>query len=316
MYRKITLSELQNVFDLNIIGNDVLIDGLGLCNRSSEHLSILSYLTSEPYWRYVAGNSKIKALILSDEVYSECIKKYDSLLEYTCIISDFPESLFYKIHTYLAKDTDFYEKYNFPFEVGENCKIHSTVIIEEGVILGSNITVEAYSVIKKGTVIGDYSSIGIGTVIGSSGFQALKDNSGRTYNVPHVGGVRIGSNVFIGDQVSICNSLFESSVYVGDNSLIDNHSHIAHDCYVGTNCRLAAGVILFGSSVVEDNSWLSPGSMVMNKVTVANSSFICPNSFVVNNTLKGTKYIGSPAIAIDEYIMREKMILKLSLKRK
>ena len=54
----------------------------------------------------------------------------------------------------------------------------------------------------------------------------------------------------------------------------------------------------------------------MNKVTVANSSFICPNSFVVNNTLKGTKYIGSPAIAIDEYIMREKMILKLSLKRK
>lgn len=306
--RDATLKEFARLVGAECIRGEILISGLGLCNRNSSYSSVLSYLASKNYISTALSNPSVKALVVTQEIYNELSIQTDKI---GFIIAEYPEDVFYQIHHQLCDKTDFYQTYSFQSIIGSNCKIHRTAVVEDGVRIGDNVTIGANSVINTGVVIGDNSYIGCCSIIGSQGFQILRDHNKVPYNVKHIGGTIIGDNVWIGDNVTVCNSLFEGSVLIGDNCKIDNHVYIAHNCIIGHGNVITAGAILMGSSMLKNNCWLAPGSLIMNKTVINDNALVGANSMVNSDVMRDTTVVGSPAIPIQEFIKKRSDINRL-----
>ncbi len=293
------LSEILKITDtrseIRLIGNSELdIDGLNLCNRTSERNSVLSYAVSDRYIQNLIKASHVKALIVS----ADCADAYKEVMEQrggTLIVNPKPETLFYDIHEALCKDGRFYGAGSFPARIGEGCSIHSTAVIEQGVVIGNNVKIGANSVILSGTVIEDNAAIGCNSTIGSEGFQIITEDTDEPRRITHCGGCRICENVCIGDNVTVSKSLFEGETYVGPGVKIDNLTYVAHNLYIGRNAVITAGVVLLGSSRVEEGAWIAPNSSVLNRVTVGRYSKVGMGSVVTKDVPDYSLVYGNPA---------------------
>lgn len=291
MRRNAFISEICKKMGLSYVGQDAEINGLNLCNRTSEHSRILTFVTSAEYVETVQENPAIVGIVLK----KEDLKVYQSLEKVrTFIVCESPEEVFYGIHAYLYETTDFYNKYEFPAKIGEKCAIHSTAVVEDGVIIGNGVTIGANTVVRKGTVIRDGCTIGCNTTIGSEGFQIIRAN-GTNHRIVHCGGVLLEENVFVGDNVAVCNSLFEGFVRIGTNAMIDNLVYVGHNVSIGANAVITAGVILCGSSVVESGVWIGVNSSVLNRVTVGNEAKVGIGSVVTRDIPEKSLAYGVPA---------------------
>jgi UDP-3-O-[3-hydroxymyristoyl] glucosamine N-acyltransferase len=288
--RKITVQEIADILHLQYTGKNKDIDGLNLCNRDSEYNNLLSYVISPKYSKYF--HNRIKALFIDKGTYDIISKEYS---EITCFIVDAPEEYFYKLHTYLCSDSNFYGDKGFTPIIGESCVIHKTALIENGVIIGNNVKIGPYSIIKSGSIIENNVTIGCGSMIGSEGFQLLKDKLGNNYLVRHSGGCKLFENVYIGDNVIICKSLFEGHTIIGKNTKIDGLVYIAHNCEVGSNCVITPGVILAGTTIIEDDVWVAPNATTYNKIVLEKGSFVGIGSVVLKTVKAGMKVFGNPA---------------------
>ena len=290
--REISLKDVSEIIKLDMIGNNYIINGLNLCNRNSIYDSVLSYVTSIKYIKYIRKNPSIKAVILPYDIYDFMQNEFPNL---SFFVSSCPEEKFYELHTYLYNSKDFYDNFDFKKIIGNNCLIHGTAIIEDGVIIGDNVTIGQYSVVKKGTIIENNTIIGGGSVIGSEGFQLITDCYGNNTLIKHVGGCKLEEYVYIGNNTTVCNSLFEDATTIGHHTKIDNLVHIAHNSKIGNNCSLTAGVILSGSTIIKDNVWVAPNSTILNKVVLGNKSFVGIGSVVLKNVKENNRVFGNPA---------------------
>ena len=136
--------------------------------------------------------------------------------------------------------------------------IHKTAIIEEGAILGDNITIGAFTIIEKDVKIGD------GTVIDSHTLIAGKTTIGRNNHIfSHASIGTIPQDLkFNGEDVELIigdnNKIREYTLFnpgtigggsitkIGDNNLFMGYVHVAHDCIIGSNCIFANGATLAG----------------------------------------------------------------------
>jgi len=146
-------------------------------------------------------------------------------------------------------------------------QIHQTAIIEEGAILGEDVSVGAFSIVGKNVRIGD------GTTIGSHSLIEGKTTIGKNNNI--FSHATIGSipqdlkfdgedvELIIGDNNTIREyTLFNpgtigggSKTIIGNNNLFMGYTHVAHDCIIGDNCIFAncatlAGHVEIGNYVV------------------------------------------------------------------
>lgn len=291
MEKKLSLSDVSRIVGIDYLGKNQIINGLNLCNRRSLYQSIISYVTSDKYIEQVNNNSAITTLFVTKELY-DSYKKIDR--EMSFIVADSPEEIFYELHQYLYYSTDFYNHYNFKSTFGRDCNIHPTAYIDDGVKLGDNVYIGPKSIVKRGSVIGSNVNIGCNSVIGSEGFQVIRIKEIPTL-VKHVGETHLQNNVCIGDNTDICNSLFEGATLIGENTKIDNLVHVAHNCHVGKNAVITAGVILCGSSVLKDGAWIGVNSSVLNNVNVGENAVIGIGSVVTRNIEDNGIAFGVPA---------------------
>ncbi|QOR66323.1 UDP-3-O-(3-hydroxymyristoyl) glucosamine N-acyltransferase [Cytobacillus suaedae] len=291
MERQISINEISNILGIDYLGEDHIINGLNLCNRESLYKKVISYVTSEKYINTVSENLSISSLFVTNELY-ETYKNINRDIVF--FITETPEVDFYRLHDYLYNNLDFYNKFNFISKIGVNCFIHPTAFIDDGVIIGDNVTVGPKSIVKRGSIIENNVTIGCNSVVGSEGFQVIQIN-GTPTAIRHVGGTHIHTNVFIGDNTTVCNSLLEGTTTVGENTKIDNLVHVAHNCNVGKNVVITAGAILCGSSVLEDGAWIGVNSSILNNVVVGKSALIGIGSVVTRNVSDNTLAFGVPA---------------------
>ena len=291
--RKAKLSEISSMMGVKMCGKDVVVNALNLCNRPTEFESILGYITSEKFLSVIFENKAIKALVVTKAIKESLeTDERKGSRKFSYIISEEPEALFYDIHNKLWRETDFYDHYAWEPKIGDGCCIHPTAVIENGVEIGNNVTIGANSVVRSNSKIGNNVQIGCCTVIGSEGFQAI-----RGYNkaIKHIGGTVIDDDVFIGDNVTIGNALFEGNTYIGKKVMISNHSHIAHNCYCGERSVVCACVTMMGTTRAEANSWLAPCSVVLNQRTVGEGAFAGTLAYVNKDVPAGVTVVGIPA---------------------
>jgi UDP-3-O-[3-hydroxymyristoyl] glucosamine N-acyltransferase len=293
MNRVINIKQICKKFNLIYFGDDIDINGLGLCNRLTLYDSVLSYVTSKAYIQLVRDNKSITALIIQKEYLESYRDSIDR--EITYILSESPEYLFYEIHHYLYEYTDFYNKNIEKTKVGNGCTIHpSSIISSNGVVIGENVIIEAGTIIKPGTIISNNVIIKNNNVIGNDGFQVIKYPK-RNMLIKHCGGVIIDENTVIGDSNVINKSLFEGFTTIGKNVMIDSQVYIAHNCNIKDDVIITSGCKLFGSSVIEKGAWVGGGSTILNRVVVGQNSYLGIGSVVTRDVPPYSVAYGVPA---------------------
>jgi len=136
--------------------------------------------------------------------------------------------------------------------------IHKTAIIEDGAILGDNITIGAYTIIGKNVKIGD------GTVIDSHTVIDGKTTIGKGNHIfSHASIGTIPQDLkFNGEDVELIigdnNKIREYTLFnpgteggggktiIGSNNLFMGYTHVAHDVIIGNNCVFANVATLAG----------------------------------------------------------------------
>ena len=182
-------------------------------------------------------------------------------------------------------------------EIGDNTKIGSHVVIEGPCFIGKNCNIFQYAA--------------IGAIP-----QDLKYQGEKTI-------VRIGDNTTIREFATIHKGTVQDKgeTIIGNNCLIMNYVHVAHDCIIGNNVILSNSVGLCGHVKIDDFAIVSGMVGVMQFLHIGAHSFIAGDTSVHKNVppfviahgdkAKGINKVG---IARNNYTPTEQQDIKTAYK--
>ena len=207
------------------------------------------------------------------------------------ILVENPRYDFAKVLIWLEEHIGF--KSIFQNNIHEDASISTNAVIGEYVQIGSGTIVEPGVIIYDNVSIGSNCVIKANAVIGNSGF-GVAQHSGDLIKIPHIGGVQIEECVEIG-SLSTINRGTLGLTKICSGTKIDDHVHIAHNCRIGPNNIITAGVTIGGSVFTEDSVWLGLGASVHQKVRIGSNAVIGLGSNVFVDVISNTTVAGYPA---------------------
>jgi UDP-3-O-[3-hydroxymyristoyl] glucosamine N-acyltransferase len=178
--------------------------------------------------------------------------------------------------------------------------IHPTVQLGQGCVIEDDVEIGAYSrighnaVIMRGTRIGEHCWIRSSAVIGDEGFGFERDMGGRPLRFVHLGGVRIGDHVEIGNATMVCRGTLGDTV-IRDYVKIDNLVHVAHNVHIEENAMIIACAEVSGAVRVGRDTWIGPNACVIQKVTLGAGSLVGIGAVVLRDVEPGAVVVGNPA---------------------
>ena len=211
------------------------------------------------------------------------------------------QSEFVKINNSLISDTSVI---GLNFTVGNFSTIDANVEIGNNVIVGNNVSISENCLIGHdvhimdgvcidNSVIGNNVTISQNTVIGKNGF-GFNSGSPNSKIFFHIGGVKIGNDVFIGSNCNVDRGHIDNTT-IGDFVRIDNQVHIAHNCQIGKNSILAGKCALSGSVNLGENVILAGDVGIIDNITIGRNSLISAGTKVFKNFPDNSKIGGYPA---------------------
>jgi len=218
------------------------------------------------------------------------------------LVSDDPFRDFNKINDHFTGIQTF-ETTGNNVSVGENCKIHPSVIIGNDVKIGDNCMIFPNVVIGDRTVIGNNCIIQAGTVLGGDAFYYNKNAEGYR-KMLSVGNVILEDDVEIGVNCCIDRGVTDSTI-IKKGSKLDNLIQIGHDTVLGERTLVASGAMIAGCCIIEDDV------QVWGQVGMASGKRVGKGAVLlgktgVNRDLEGGKtYFGSLAEEFREYLKKE-----------
>lgn len=177
--------------------------------------------------------------------------------------------------------------------IGPNVTIGPRTVLHNHVAISSNVEIGADCVLWSHCVIGE------------DGFGIEKDRAGNLARIPHIGGVRIGKRVHIGNFTSVVGGTIEPTV-IEDGAMIDNLVHIAHNAHIGENCQIIACAEVSGSVRIGRNVQVAPNAAIIQKVEIGENSIIGLGAAVTQSIPAGVIAAGVPAKVIRHINLTEK----------
>jgi acetyltransferase-like isoleucine patch superfamily enzyme len=202
------------------------------------------------------------------------------------------------------------------YQIGDNCKIADSVVLNDGVILGNNVIIDDNAYIDYGVIIRDNVHIMQGTTVGARCIlgEFLMDFYTDHRNKQHP--LVIGENSIIRSETIIYGDTvigdgFQSGhrvtirekAFIGHNVRVGTLSDIQGDCTIGNYVSMHSNVHIGQKSIIKDYAWIypyvvltndpTPPSEVMKGVTVneyavvATGSIIMPGVSIGKNSLVG-----------------------------
>ena len=184
-------------------------------------------------------------------------------------------------------------------EVDSSSKILGNCVVGRGVKIGKRCIIKNNVVIKN-TIISDNVVICDNSTIGSTGFGFELNNLGSVNISPQIGIVFIGNNVHIGANCSIDRGKLDVT-YIGENSMLDNHVHIAHNVYIDRNACIAAQSGISGSVSIGKNLISGGQSGYAGHINIGDNVIVAAKSGVTKNIKDNSKVAGFPAINIYDW---------------
>ena len=166
-------------------------------------------------------------------------------------------------------------------EIGPGCHVGPSVVLGDRNILISNVILSGH------TTIGDDNKISPYAVLGTDP-QDLKFKGEPTR-------LRIGSRNKIREFVTInrSNNLEEDTV-VGDDNLLMEYVHVAHNCQIGNNCIIANVVQMAGHLVISDFVSIGGMTAIHQFVHIGTHAFVGGASAIKKDIAPYTRGQGNP----------------------
>ena len=177
-------------------------------------------------------------------------------------------------------------------EIGAGSQIGAGAVIHKGVRIGQNCQIGA-NVVLSHAIVGDDVTIQPNAVIGSAGFGFEITPEGPV-GLPHVGSVVIGNGVLIGAGSCIDRGTL-GPTRIGDQAMLDNLVHIAHNCVIGARAVLTAQVGLAGGAIIGEGAMLGGQAGVGPAVRVGKGAIVMAQSGVTKDVEDGATVAGFPA---------------------
>src|SRR5574343_231957 len=218
------------------------------------------------------------------------------------LISDDPFRDFNKINDHFTGIQTF-ETTGNNLSVGENCKIHPSVIIGNDVKIGDNCLIFPNVVIGDRTEIGNNCIIQAGTVLGGDAFYYNKNSVGFR-KMLSVGNVILEDQVEIGANCCIDRGVTDSTI-IKKGSKLDNLIQVGHDTVLGERTLVASGSMIAGCCIIEEDV------QIWGQVGIASGKRVGKGAVLlgktgVNKDLEGGKtYFGSLAEEFRDYLKKE-----------
>lgn len=183
--------------------------------------------------------------------------------------------------------------------VGENTQIGNNVTIYPNTFIGTNCKIGDDSsiypnvTIREDVTIGKRTIIQSGTSIGDDGFGYLQIK-GKHVKIPQVGTIEIGDDVAIGSNVTIARAALDKTV-ISSGVKIDNHSHIAHNVFIGENTMLIGYTKVSGGTKIGKNVMIAADASFIDNIEIGDNCIIGAASDVYKSLEAGSIVWGSPA---------------------
>jgi UDP-N-acetylglucosamine acyltransferase len=184
-------------------------------------------------------------------------------------------------------------------------KIHPTAIIKDGAVIGNNCEIGPYCVIGEHVVLGDnnilhnnvildgHTTIGEGNKIYSFAVLGTDPQDLKFSGEPTR--LRIGSRNTIREFCTINRSnQMEEDTVVGDNNLLMEYVHIAHNCQIGNYCIIANVVQLAGHVHVHDFATIGGVTAVHQFAHIGTHAFVGGASAIKKDIVPFSRGQGNP----------------------
>ena len=135
-------------------------------------------------------------------------------------------------------------------QIGENVEIGPFCFIDKNVVIGNDNVLLPHVNVMYGSRIGNGNTIHPGAVIGGipQDLKFMGENSTA----------EIGDNNKIRENVTINRgTASKGKTIVGNNNLLMENMHVAHDCIIGNNCILGNSTKIAGEVIIDDYAILS-----------------------------------------------------------
>ncbi len=201
--------------------------------------------------------------------------------------------------------------------VGANCSLGEGVIIEENAVvqdnacLGNNTAIGPNVTIYQGVIIGDDCYIGSNTTIGGDGF-GYAPNNGKWAKIAHTGTVRVGHRVYMGSNNAIDRGSANDTI-IGDDVIIDNLVHIAHNVSIGRGSALAGQIGIAGTASIGENCMFGGQTGIADHVQITNNVIGMARAMITSSIKQPGVYGGQPAAPIKQW--RKNSVLSLQLEK-
>lgn len=284
-------SEIAYFLGKTLVGEDIEIQTFSSLSNPKEDSLVFAKSYSKANTEIINNAKNVLAIVCKD---------YQDSLTVSHIISDNPRLDYLKIVGHFFSENE--------IPVG----VHPTAVIEEGAIIGNNVSIGAHCYIGSKVTIGDntvvlpntslYGKVTIGAncyikpgvVIGGPGFGFEYDEDGIPIHFPHTGEVIIGNNVFIGGGTIIDRGTIDATI-IEDNTKIDNLVSVGHNSHIGENSLIIGGSLIGGGVKIGKNVWVSTGSTIIQKVSIGDYSKVGLGSVVLRNVKESSFVFGNPA---------------------
>ncbi|GMU36446.1 MAG: UDP-3-O-(3-hydroxymyristoyl)glucosamine N-acyltransferase [Phycisphaerae bacterium] len=182
--------------------------------------------------------------------------------------------------------------------IGADCTLYPGVYVGDRARLGDGVVLFPNVVVYDECVLGHRVTIHAGTVIGEDGL-GYAPVGGKWLKIPQVGRVVIEDDVEIGANCAIDRATL-GMTRIGAGSKFSNLIAIGHGTKVGENAMFVALVGVAGSVTVGKNVTLAGQVGLAGHLTVGDGASIGAQAGVAGDVPAGAKYLGAPAVEINE----------------
>jgi UDP-3-O-[3-hydroxymyristoyl] glucosamine N-acyltransferase len=154
--------------------------------------------------------------------------------------------------------------------------------------------VGARAVLTRNVRVGARCRIDAGAVLGALGFGFLPADEGLSPWLPHVGGVVLEDDVWVGANATVAGGTLSPTV-LRRGARIDAQVHVGHNGVVGAGAFLAGQAGLAGSVTVGDGALLGGKVGVGDHLHIGAGARILGGSGVTSDVPPGATFGGYPA---------------------
>lgn len=195
-------------------------------------------------------------------------------------------------------------------QVGDNCVLLPHVVIYRGAKIGDNFFAHAHAVVREDCRVGNNVILQNGVVVGSDGFGFAKDNSGHWYKILQSGPAIVGDNVEI--QANSCiDRASVGETYIASGVKVDNLVQVGHGSRVEEDTLLCAQVGLAGSTEIGKNAILAGQVGVAGHCRVGDNVVITAQSGTHGDIPAGSMISGSPGFDHKQWLRATAIFAKL-----